>query len=132
MNQETILYVLLGFLLLLVILAVPLLIQLWRAAAQMAVALRTLNERLPLILRNLEEISGNVNGATRLVSARVDELSFAFQRINTMLNAVLNVEQIVRSKVSGPVPRLVHNAKPLAKGAYAFWRALNRNPGNQG
>lgn len=126
MNSETILYVLLGFLILLVIMVVPLFFQLWRAIKQTTAALYTLNERLPTILRNLEEITTNVNGATRIVAVRVEELSFSLQRVNAMVNAVLNLEQVVRSKVRSPVPHLVKNVRPLFKGIYAFWKVLNK------
>jgi len=82
MNQETLLYVLVGFLVLAGILVLPLLYQLWRTAEQLTIALRTLNSRLPFILKNVEDITGNLNETTTNVNARVAEVSSALQRVH--------------------------------------------------
>ncbi len=44
-------------LLLLVLFCIPILLKLWRAASDVTVTLQALNERLPAILKNMEEIS---------------------------------------------------------------------------
>jgi len=132
MNSEVILYILVGFLLLVVLLVVPLLYQLWRTAEQFTVTLRTLNEKLPTILRNLEDITNNMSEATQNVNERVRELSLALQRVHAFVSSVQSVEQVVRSRVRFPLVRLIQNAMPLFKGAQAFCRAWNIDSKNQG
>jgi len=124
MNLEIFLYILLGFLLLMVIIVIPFLYQLWRTAEQLTVTLRTLNEKLPSILKNLDEITGSMNEATQNVNARITELSFAFQRAQAFFNTVQSVEQVMRSRIGFPFLRVVQNAMPLFKGAQAFCRTF--------
>lgn len=124
MDVEVILYIVLGFLLLMVVLVVPFLYQLWRTVRELSVTLSSLNERLPSILKNIEELTGNMNEASRNVNARVTELSFAFQRAQAFLNTVQGFEQLLRSRVGFPLVRVLQNLMPLLKGTQAFCRTL--------
>jgi len=128
MNHEITLYVLLGFLLLMVILVLPLLYQLWRTVEQLTITLRTLNSRLPSILKNLEEITGNLNETTTNVNARISELSLGFQRVQALFSGFHGVKQIVRSQRRVP---LLRNALPLVKGVKTFFQVLHPNRRNQ-
>jgi len=131
MNLEILLYILLGFLLLMIILVIPFLYQLWLTVKQLTITLCNLNERLPAILKNLEEITGNMNEASQNVNARITELSVAFQRAHAFLNTVQSVEQVVRSRIGFPFLRVFQNALPLLKGSQAFCRTLNISRKNQ-
>jgi uncharacterized protein YoxC len=130
MNQEVTLYVLLGFLLLMVILVLPLLYQLWRTVEQLTITLRTLNSRLPSILKNLEEITGNLNETTTNVNARISELSLAFQRVHAFFGAFHGVEQVMRSQTKFPLLRLFKNTGPILKGVKTFFQVLNSSNKN--
>jgi len=130
MNQETLLYVLVGFLVLAGILVLPLLYQLWRTAEQLTIALRTLNSRLPFILKNVEDITGNLNETTTNVNARVAEVSSPLQRVHGFLSSFQSVNHVVGSKQGKPL-RFLKNALPALKGVKTFFRVLNtstRNP----
>jgi HAMP domain-containing protein len=121
MNQETLLYVLVGFLVLAGILVLPLLYQLWRTAEQLTIALRTLN---------VEDITGNLNETTTNVNARVAEVSSALQRVHGFLSSFQSVNHVVGSKQGKPL-RFLKNALPALKGVKTFFRVLNtstRNP----
>jgi len=129
MNLEIIRYILLGFLLLMVALALPLLYKLWRTVEEINLTLRTLNSRLPSILKNIEEITGNVNEATTNVNMRISELSSAFQRVQSLFGGFHGVKDVVRSqKRLG----LLRNALPLVKGMKTFFQVLKIRSGNQG
>ncbi len=132
MDVEVILYIVLGFLLLMVVLVVPFLYQLWRTVRELSVTLCSLNERLPSILKNVEELTENMNEASRNVNARVTELSFAFQRAHAFLNTVQGFEQILRSRVGFPLLRVFQNVLPLLKGTQAFCRTLGTGSKSQG
>jgi hypothetical protein len=131
MNLEITLYILLGFLLLIVILVLPLLYQLWRTVEQLTITLRTLNSRLPSILKNVEEISGNLSETTTNVNARITELSRAFQRVHAFFSAFQGVDQVMQSQRRFPLLRLVKSAAPLAKGVKTFFQVLNAGHTNQ-
>jgi len=130
MNQETLLYVLLGFLVLAGILVLPLLYQLWRTAEQLTIALRTLNARLPFILKNVEDITGNLNETTTNVNARVAEVSSALQRVHGFLSSFQSVNHVVRSRQVKPLWLLKKNAGPVLQGVKTFFRVLNTSTRN--
>jgi uncharacterized protein YoxC len=129
MNLEIIRYILLGFLLLMVIMALPLLYKLWQTVEEINQTLRTLNARLPFILKNIEEIADNVNEATTNVNARISELSSAFQRVQALLGGFHGVKEAVRSQKRFT---LLRNALPLIKGVKTFFQVLNTSSRNQG
>jgi len=132
MNSEIMLYVLIGFLLLMVLLILPLLYQLWRTAEQLTITLRSLNQRLPSILQNLEEITISVSEASRNANARITELSLAFQRVHAFLNTIHGVQQVMQSQIRFPVVRMCQNAVPLFKGVKTFLSVLKSKGGNPG
>ena len=71
MNLDVGLMILGVAVLLLVIFCIPVLVNLWRAVQNVAVTLETLNANLPAILKNLEEISTNINNSTSAVTILV-------------------------------------------------------------
>ena len=83
--------------LLMAVLSVPFLLQIWRTAKSMATTLQMLNESLPGILNNLEEITMNINKATRTVNQQIEGLSLVAMRIQGLLGARLPVFKAVRN-----------------------------------
>jgi uncharacterized protein YoxC len=60
--------------LLIAVLSVPFLLQIWRTAKGITTTLHMLNESLPGILKNLEEITTNINKATHTVNEQIEGL----------------------------------------------------------
>ena len=60
MYLEIALVILIIILILLVIFCIPILIQIWRTSKDLTMTLQTLNQSLPAILKNLEEITTNI------------------------------------------------------------------------
>ncbi len=55
--------------------SIPFLLQIWRTTKSITETLHMLNQSLPGILRNLEEITANINKATHAVNEQIDGLS---------------------------------------------------------
>lgn len=76
-------------LLLLVIFCIPILLKLWRAASDITVTLQALNQRLPLILKNMEEISSNINQSTTAINEQVQKYAETSRRLHSVMNTVV-------------------------------------------
>lgn len=106
--------------LLIVVLSVPFLLQIWRTAKGMAVTLHMLNESLPGILKNLEDITANINRATQTVNTRIEGLSHMVERVQNTVGVVLELEEIVRAQLSHPLVKTLINVAAVVKGIRVF------------
>ena len=102
--------------LVLVALAVPFLVQARRTARNMAVTLETLNQGLPGILKNLEEITANVNKAAYMVNRQVDDLALAIGRVRQVLDCL--------RPETGRVFSTLRTITAAVKGAGVFFEAF--------
>ena len=100
---------------------IPLLIQIRRTAKVMAETLQHLNQGLPLILNNLEEITTNVNRTTTTVHRQVAELSLTVRRIQGVVGVFLELEEVLRRRVSS---RTFRTSLAVARGTRAFIECL--------
>lgn len=112
-------------LLLLVLFCIPILLKVWRAANDVTLTLQNLNERLPGILKNLEEISANINHSTTAINDQVQKYSFTAQRFNQVMNGLAGgVEALSPLAMRTPMIRKLIDAVALVKGARVFWHVL--------
>ncbi|MDZ4165069.1 MAG: DUF948 domain-containing protein [Smithellaceae bacterium] len=121
-------------LLLIVVFAVPFLLQLWRSAKNAAVTLEILNQRLPSILANLEEITLNVRKTTAAVNGRVEEVSAAIQKVQGFVSLVGGVNPLFLLRPRGFIGKL-RTIMALFKGINAFLYVLRtgeKAPGDAG
>ncbi len=106
---------------LLLIFCIPILIQIWRTTRAVAVTLETLNQDLPIILRNLEEITTNINNSTTTVNREVQNFSATFGRIQTVANNIVNnIQDIAPMVIKSPAFKTMNNAVAIAKGIRVF------------
>ncbi len=110
--------------LLMAVLSVPFLLQIWRTAKSMATTLQMLNESLPGILRNLEEITTNINKATRTVNQQIEGLSLVARRIQGLLGIVSDIENVLHIGVRLPVFKAVRNAFAVLTGVRVFLKVF--------
>ena len=110
--------------LLIAALSVPFLLQIWRTAKGITETLHMLNESLPGILRNLEEITTNINKATRTVNEQIDGLSLVVGRIQGLFSIVMDVEKILSAGVRLPVFKTLRNAVAVATGLKVFLKVF--------
>ena len=101
-------------------LCVPFLIQILRTAREMAFTLQVLNQRLPLIMRNLEEITTNINRTTTTVHRQVAELSLTLQRIQGIVGVFLGLEEVLRRRMSFPFARTLRISMAVGRGIRVF------------
>jgi hypothetical protein len=100
--------------------SIPFFLQLWRVAKGMALTLQTLNQNLPKIMKNVEEISTNINRTTTAVHRQIEDLSLIIQKIQEKLNLIMGVEEILRRNVNLSFTRKVKTAMAIAKGIRVF------------
>ena len=112
-------------LLLLVVLSIPILLKLWRAANDVTVTLQALNERLPAILKNMEEISANINQSTTAINQSVQDYAVTVRRFHEVMGTVANGLEIFSPlALRMPLFRTVASVIPLVKGFSVFLNVL--------
>ncbi len=113
-----------GAFLLLVLFAIPSLLQFWRAVKSATLSLEILNQRLPGILKNIEETAVNLNRTSLTVSTQVEALSLHVRKVQGVLAVLAEVESILRGRFSHPVFRSFSTAMAAMKGVQAFLKTL--------
>jgi hypothetical protein len=121
MYLEIALFVLVVILILLVIFLIPVLLQVWRVARDASVTLVTLNQSLPLILNNLEEITTNVNNSTSLIDSKISHFASASGKSGLLISELLNNMQLFAPlALKLPIFRIVNHILAVAKGMRVF------------
>lgn len=106
--------------LLIAVFSIPFFLQLWRTAKSMAQTLQLLNQNLPGILKNVEEITTNANRATTIVTQDVEKLSLAIRKLQGTLGLLVGIEEIVRRSLNLTFAHKVRTSIAVAKGARVF------------
>lgn len=101
-------------------LCVPFLIQILRTAREMAFTLQLLNQRLPLIMKNLEEITTNINRTSTTVHRQVAEISLTLSRIQGIVGLFLGLEEVLRRRMSFPFARTLRTSMAVGRGVRVF------------
>jgi uncharacterized protein YoxC len=108
---------------------VPLLVQIRKTAARAEETLCGINQKLPLIVQNLEEITANMNKVAARAGQQVDDLSLTVEKINSAVNFYLEKELYFRQQVSIPIADTFRNYGALVKGIRAFVDTLKNKRG---
>ncbi len=106
--------------LLIAVFSIPFFLQLWRTAKSMSLTIQLLNENLPGILKNVEEMTANANRATTIVTREVEELSLTIRKLQGTLGLLVGVEEIVRRNLNLAVVHKVRTSMAVAKGIRVF------------
>jgi len=109
-------------LLLLVVFAIPSILQIRRAAKNLTETLEVLNRSLPAILKNVEEITFNVRQASNTVQMQVEGLALIAGRIQNILAFVLDLENLLRGKMKLPIFQALTNLTAVKRGFQTFLR----------
>ena len=104
--------------------SIPFLLQIWRTTKGVTETLQMLNESLPGILRNLEEITANINKATHTVNEQIDGLSVVAKRIQGVLGVVTDIENLLRAGIGLPVFKTLRNTIAVVTGVKVFLKVL--------
>jgi hypothetical protein len=90
----------------------------------MATTIDMLNESLPGILRNLDEITTNINRATHTVNEQIEGFSLIARRIQGLLGIVSDIENILNVGARLPVLKSVRNAFAVLTGVKVFLKVF--------
>lgn len=108
-------------LLILVGFCIPVLIKVWRALRDVSITLETLNARLPGILKNLEEISGNINASTTAINQEVQKYADTAAKVHAAIDHVATgIQWLSPVVVRMPVLRKLTELVALVKGVRVF------------
>ena len=110
--------------LLLVVFSIPFLVQVWRSAKGITTTLHMVNESLPGILRNLEEITTNINKATNTVNEQIEGLALVTGRIQGFLSVVTDIDNILRAGLRLPVFKTIRNVVAVITGVKVFLKVF--------
>lgn len=113
-------------------LSIPFLLQIWRTAKSMATTLQVLNQNLPAIMKNLEEITTNINLTTTTVHRQVEDFSVIVGKIQGTLGLVAGMEEILRRNVRLNIVQKMRTTLAVVKGVRVFLdHVLSRRPANR-
>ena len=112
--------------LLITVFSIPFLLQLWQTAKSMSLTLQLLNQSLPGILKNFEEITANANRTTTIVTREVEELSLTIRKLQGTLGLLVGVEEIVRRNLNLAFVHKARTSIAVAKGVRVFLDHLLR------
>ena len=119
--------------LVLVVFSAPLFWQMWRAAKNMTTALETLNQSLPEILKNLEDISKNISSTTIMINKEVEGIAVLGSKIRAILEIGETVERILRRGIKPPLLETYKTLRGVLKGVQVFFDVLSsRRQGSGG
>lgn len=90
----------------------------------MATTLQMLNESLPGILKNLEEITTNINRATHTVNEQIEGLSLVAYRVQGLLGMVLDIGNVLQARTRLPFLKTVRNAIAVVAGVKVFLKVF--------
>ena len=103
---------------------IPFLLQIWQTAKGMSTALHVLNESLPSIMKNLEEITTKINRTTTTVNRQVEDFSLVAEKIRGTLTLLVGLEEIVRRGIHLPFGSALRNSVAVSKGVRIFLHTL--------
>jgi uncharacterized protein YoxC len=125
MYLEIALKILVSLLIVVVIFCIPVLLQIWRTAKDISVNLQTLNQSLPLILRNMEQITANINSSTDVINRKIQNFNNASNRSHALVDDIINnIKYLAPLAFKLPIFRIIGNVVAIAKGIRVFTDVL--------
>jgi uncharacterized protein YoxC len=125
MYLEITLKVLVSILIILVIFCIPILVQIWRTSKDISATLQTLNQSLPSILRNLEEITTNVNSSMGVINQKIQNFANTSNRSHSLINDILNnIQYFAPIAMKLPIFQIIGKVVAIAKGLRVFTDVL--------
>jgi len=121
MNLDTALLILVCILIILIVCCIPVLVQIWRLSKDISLTLKTFNQSFPLILKNLEEITTNVNSSTSVINKKIQNFAGSSNKPGLLINDVINnLQYFAPIALKLPIFRIVRNVVAVAKGMRVF------------
>ena len=125
MYLEIALVILVIILILLLIFCISILLQIWRTSKDISKTLQTLNQSFPLILKNLEEITTNVNSSSALINKKIQSFAGSSNLSNLLMSDIINnIQYWAPIALKLPIFRIIRNVVAAAKGMRVFVEVL--------
>ena len=125
MYLETALLILVIILIVLVIFFIPIVLQILRISKDISVTLQTLNQSLPLILKNMEEITTNVSSSSALINNKIQNFASASNKSSLFISDIINnLQYFAPIALKLPIFRIIRNVVAVAKGMRVFVEVL--------
>ena len=125
MYLQIALFILVVILIVLVLFCIPLLLQIWRVSKDFSQTVQTLNQSLPLILKNMEEITNNVNSSSSMIDKKIQNFSGPAGGSGLLLNSLFNnIQYIAPLALKLPIFRILRNVMAVATGLRVFVEVL--------
>lgn len=112
-------------LLLLAIFAVPTILQIRRTAKSAEITFKTVNQNLPGILTNLDEITTNLTATSQSIHQNIDGFKEVIHKFHLVADDVVQFERVVREEIEEPILNTIGTFTGIVKGVNAFfevWR----------
>ncbi len=108
-------------LILLVISYIFILLKILRTSKEITITLQTLNQSLPIILKNLEEITTNINNSSAAVNRRIQNFSNTADRSQLIMNDIIdNIQCFAPIAMKLPIFQTIRNVAAVIKGLRVF------------
>ncbi len=121
MYLEIVLIILVAAFLLFAVFCIPILLQIWRTSKHLTITLESLNKSLPLLLKNMEDITTNINNSTSAVNREIQGFSRIADRIQFVVGDIVDdLQRITPSAIKSPFFEKLKNAAAIVKGLRVF------------
>jgi len=121
MYLQTALLILVMILIVLVIICIPVLIQIWRVTRNLEITLLSMNQSFPVILKNVEEITANINNSTATVNQKIQNFANSSNKSGLVVGDIMNNIQLLTPIIMKlPIFRIIRNVVAVAKGVHVF------------
>ena len=128
MYLEIALSILVSILIILVIFCIPVFLQIWRISKDIKITLQTLNQNFPLIVKNLEEITTNINSYTTVIDQKIQNFAnasnrskIAYLKKEELINDILNnIQYFVPIALKLPIFQIIGKVGAIAKSVRVF------------
>jgi uncharacterized protein YoxC len=114
--------VILGIILILLVISyIFILLKILRASKEITITLQTLNQSLPTILKNIEEITTNINNSTFAVNRRIQNFSNTADRSRLIINDIIdNIQFFAPIAMKLPIFQTIRKVAAVVKGLRIF------------
>ena len=114
--------VILGIILILLVSSyIFILLKILRTSEDITITLQTLNQSLPTILKNLEEITTNINNSTAAVNRRIQNFSNTADRSQLIISDIIdNIQCFAPIAMKLPIFQTIRNVTAVIKGIRVF------------
>ena len=127
MDLDVALKILIGVLIIVAVIGVPVLLKFWRVADELSMTLQTLNQRLPLVMKNIEEITANLNSTTDTLNQKLQSIAGASARSRLLISDIIGNLGLLSPLIARvPVLRLLRNSVAVVRGFRVFLDVLLR------